>query len=227
MIPRRRSRRVAPRVVIRTPRSLAWRLGMGGAGLALAAVLAAGGYQAGRRAAPVDAAATCATPAVDPLTDPGTAPTRKLVADSANQALLKQLHAAEAELGQLRADLAFFDTLLPASGHGGLQIRNFRVTVGDEAGAPLHYRLLLQGAPAAGQALRFIVTGVRGGRPATVTLPPAPVPAAASSASAALRAYRRVEGELKLPADVGARHVTVEVMQGAQVVASLTADVGT
>lgn len=161
------------------------------------------------------------------MTAASTAPTRRIVADSAQLALQKQLRAAEAELGQLRADLAFFETMLPASGSGGLQVRNLRATVAEGKPGAIHYRLLLQGTPAPGQALRFVVAGQRGGKPATLTLPPAPVPAAASAGSPALRALRRVEGELPLPADMQPRHITVEVMQGAQVAASQRADVGT
>lgn len=153
---------------------------------------------------------------------------------SARQELETQLHAAQAELGRVRDQLAFYEQLLPPGPEGSVDIRSMQI---DREGGGLRYKVLLMrsgrngGAPFAG-ALRFQATGVLKGETVTVDLAPLQVKAEAgpvtatgenlTAASLALQfdQYQRSQGILAVPDGFVPESVTVSVLEGETVRAS-------
>ncbi|MDF2864137.1 MAG: Uncharacterized protein K0S02_4409 [Achromobacter mucicolens] len=153
---------------------------------------------------------------------------------SARQELETQLHAAQAELGRVRDQLAFYEQLLPPGPEGSVDIRSMQI---DREGGGLRYKVLLMrsgrngGTPFAG-ALRFQATGVLKGETVTVDLAPmqlkaetGPVTATGESLTAASLAlqfdqYQRSQGILAVPDGFVPESVTVSVLEGETVRAS-------
>ena len=153
---------------------------------------------------------------------------------SARQELETQLHAAQAEIGRVRDQLAFYEQLLPPGPEGSVDIRGVQI---DREGGGLRYKVLLMrsgrngGAPFAG-ALRFQATGVLKGETVTVDLAPMQVKAESgpvtatgdntAAASLALRfdQYQRSQGILAVPDGFVPESVTVSVLEGETVRAS-------
>jgi hypothetical protein len=102
------------------------------------------------------------------------------MARAAQERLAQQLKTAEADVGQLKEDLGFFESLLPATGDtSGIHVRSFRVALDEAQPRAVHYRLLaMQGGSKAfveqpdfmGE-LQFTISAVRDGKPLTLTLP--------------------------------------------------------
>lgn len=153
---------------------------------------------------------------------------------SARQELETQLHAAQAEIGRVRDQLAFYEQLLPPGPEGTVDIRGAQI---DREGGGLRYKVLLMrsgrngGTPFAG-ALRFQATGVLKGETVTVDLAPmqvkaeaGPVTATGDSTTAASLAlqfdqYQRSQGILAVPEGFVPESVTVSVLEGETVRAS-------
>jgi hypothetical protein len=65
------------------------------------------------------------------------------MARAAQERLAQQLKTAEADVGQLKEDLGFFESLLPATGDtSGIHVRSFRVALDEAQPRAVHYRLL-------------------------------------------------------------------------------------
>lgn len=153
---------------------------------------------------------------------------------AARQELETQLRAAQAEVGRVRDQLAFYEQLLPAGPEGSVDIRGVQI---DREGGGLRYKVLLMrsgrsgGAPFAG-ALRFQATGVLKGETVTVDLAPmqvkaeiGPVTATGETTSAASLAlqfdqYQRSQGILAVPEGFVPESVTISVLEGETVRAS-------
>ncbi len=153
---------------------------------------------------------------------------------SARQELETQLHGAQAELGRVRDQLAFYEQLLPPGPEGTVGIRGAQI---DRDGAGLRYKVLLMrsgrggAAPFAG-TLRFQATGMLKGEIVTVDLAPMQVkaengsePATAENAATASLAlqfdqYQRSQGILALPEGFVPENVTISVLEGDVVRAS-------
>ncbi|MBB1595556.1 DUF6776 family protein [Achromobacter sp. UMC46] len=153
---------------------------------------------------------------------------------SARQELETQLRAAQAEVGRVRDQLAFYEQLLPPGPEGSVDIRGVQI---DREGGGLRYKVLLMrsgrngGSPFAG-ALRFQATGVLKGETVTVDLAPlqvkaetGPVTATGESTTAASLAlqfdqYQRSQGILAVPEGFVPESVTVSVLEGDTVRAS-------
>ncbi len=158
-----------------------------------------------------------------------TAEAQLQMARAAQDRLAQQVKSAETDVAQLKEDLGFFESLLPASGDvSGIHVRSFRVSVEEATPNALHYRLLvMQGGSKAfvEQAefrgdLQFTISAIRAGKPLTLTLPQPnhpPLPAVR------LTHYQRIEGDLAVPQDVEVRAVSVRVVQGGQVRATQSA----
>lgn len=147
---------------------------------------------------------------------------------SARQELETQLHAAQAEIGRVRDQLAFYEQLLPPGPEGSVDIRSVQI---DRQGGGLRYKVLLMrsgrngAAPFAG-ALRFQATGILQGETVTVELAPMQVKAESgpvtatgdntAAASLALRfdQYQRSQGLLAVPDGFVPENVTVSVLEG-------------
>ncbi|WP_313371533.1 DUF6776 family protein [Achromobacter animicus] len=153
---------------------------------------------------------------------------------SARQELETQLHAAQAEVGRVRDQLAFYEQLLPPGPEGSVDIRGVQI---DREGGGLRYKVLLMrsgrngGTPFAG-ALRFQATGVLKGETVTVDLAPMQVKAetgpvtatgenlAAASLALQFDQYQRSQGILAVPEGFVPESVTVSVLEGETVRAS-------
>lgn len=136
-----------------------------------------------------------------------------LRAGSATQeALAKQLRDAESDNLALRADLGFFERLLPATGDG-LAVRSLQAEL--QAPGRLRYQILLMqsGKPLPEFSGRYEVTlsGQRDGKPWSLAMPGGAKPLA-------FKQYARVEGLIDHAPDavVKAVQVTVKDAAGAQ-----------
>lgn len=112
----------------------------------------------------------------------------QLVESATRQGLEQNVRTLDEELAGLRAQLAFYEQLLPSGPPGTVSIRGFSVSKGPDI---LHYRVLLMrsGRPS-GDAfegrLQFVAEGLQDGEGRTLNLEPLAVsdPAQATSASA-------------------------------------------
>lgn len=153
---------------------------------------------------------------------------------AARQELETQLHAAQAEVGRVRDQLAFYEQLLPPGPEGAVGIRSVQI---DRDGVGLRYRVLLMrsgrnGARTFTGTLRFQATGTLKGEVITVALAPMQVKAESGSASetgdivatASLALqfdqYQRSQGILAMPEGFVAERVTISVLEGEVVRAS-------
>lgn len=129
------------------------------------------------------------------------------------QKLADQVRVLEAETQMLKADLGFFERLLPAAGEG-LSIRGLQVE--SAAAGQWRYQLLvMQQAGRSPVEFRgsvvLTLSGVRDGKP---WASPAPVLKQALQ----FRQYRRIDGSFDAPAGVQLKQVQVRVMDEAGVV---------
>ena len=160
----------------------------------------------------------------------GTVDSRLGMAEGAQQQMAEQIKALEAENGQLKEDLAFFDSLLPAPANAaGIYVRSFRIAR-DEA-QPTRWRfrvLLMQGggkafAPVSefeGQ-LALTLNVVQAGKPATIDFPGAGAGAATAPATRVkLTHYQRVEGWVDVPPGTTVKSVVVKVLKDGKIKAS-------
>ena len=119
--------------------------------------------------------------------------------------LTQQLRQAEAEVLALKADLGFFERLLPAAG-ATLAVRSLQA----ESVQPgqLRYQLLVMQSGKAPTEFKgryeLQVTGTLDSKPWTLALPAGPQPIS-------LRQYARVEGRLDYPAGAVVKTVQVRV----------------
>ena len=114
---------------------------------------------------------------------------------AAQERLATQLRQIEAENLALKADLGFFERLLPASGAGeGLAVRSFQVEA--LAAGQLRYQVLvmLNGKPAQGFNGKYDLTvaGMLDGKPWTMAMP-------GGAKTLDLKQYVRLEGRLDHP----------------------------
>jgi hypothetical protein len=143
----------------------------------------------------------------------------------AQQELEKQLKTLEADNAKLKADLSFFESLLPTqAGTKGVVIRSFRLQPEDEPNR-LRYRLLVQqsGRPERDFVgdVSLIVNLQQGGRGWVLTLPDTAVPDA-GPVSLAFRHYQRLEGSFTLPPGAVVRSVMVKIKADGQTQAEQT-----
>lgn len=153
---------------------------------------------------------------------------------SARQELETQLRAAQAEVGRVRDQLAFYEQLLPPGPEGAVDIRSVQI---DRNGGGLRYKVLLMrsgrnGAVPFAGALRFQATGTLKGETVTVDLAPMQVKAesgpvavtgestAAASLALQFDQYQRSQGVLAVPEGFVPESVTVSVLEGETVRAS-------
>lgn len=136
-----------------------------------------------------------------------------------------QMKTLEEDNARLRADLAFFETLLPAPAAArGVVIRSFQLQP-DTDEATLRYRLLVQQS---GRPDRdFVGTVVlkvslqHDGQLTVLQLPHAAHPAA-GPAPLSFRHYQRVEGSFSVPVGAAVRSVQVTISSGGETRAQQT-----
>lgn len=119
--------------------------------------------------------------------------------------LTQQLRQAETEIMALKADLGFFERLLPASGEA-LTVRGLQAELVQPG--QLRYQLLLMQSGKSPAEFKgryeLLVTGTFEGKPWTFSMPSGPQPIS-------LRQYARVEGRLDHPAGAVVKTVQVRV----------------
>lgn len=114
---------------------------------------------------------------------------------AAQRRLAEQIKLSEAEALSLKADLGFFERLLPAGSGDGLAVRAFQV----EAIAPgqLRYQVLVmqpgRAAPEFQGRYDVLLTGTQDGKPWSASLPGGPKPVQ-------IKQYARLEGLIDHPA---------------------------
>jgi hypothetical protein len=220
----------APRVRVRS--SLPWPLRalLGFLAAALAAAAGVGIYEYGRDFAGPDRRQLAAQ--LDQLTtqlrdmtterDRGTALANSYegelkVERAAQDQLLQQVRALEEETTRLKADLAFFDSLLPAGkADKGIVIRSFRLQPDDES-TRMRFRLLIQQSGKADHdfvgSVRMEVKYSQKDGSFVYEIPETDAsPDRVKAFELSFRHYQRLEGTLTLPDGAVARSVVVTVL---------------
>ena len=128
---------------------------------------------------------------------------------TAHERLALQIKSLESENRALRADLGFFEKLIPTSGAEGVSIRGLQAEVmGD---AHLRWQVLViqpvKNAPEFRGKLELSITGQLDGKPWVMQLPDGAQPLQ-------FRQYRRVEGVVDLPASAVVKNVSARVVEG-------------
>jgi len=147
------------------------------------------------------------------------------VEHATREGIAVQMKTLEEDNARLRADLAFFESLLPAPAAArGVVIRSFQLQP-DIDEATLRYRLLVQQS---GRPDRdFVGTVVlkvslqQDGRSTVLQLPDAAHPAA-GPAPLSFRHYQRVEGSFSVPLGTVVRSVQVTISSGGETRAQQT-----
>lgn len=139
---------------------------------------------------------------------------RLKVERSAQEQVRLQVKLLEDENGRLKADLAFFESLLPTPTHAkGVVIRSFRLQADGEPNA-VRYRLLVQQSGRPDRdfvgAASLTVSLVQGGRPWVLQLPDPALPSA-GPVPLSFRHYQRLEGSFSIPAGASVRSVLVRI----------------
>jgi hypothetical protein len=128
---------------------------------------------------------------------------------AAQESLVTQVRALQAENRSLREDLGFFEKLTAANGTGSVAIRGLQAEV--LAGTQLKWQVLViqpvKNAPEFRGRLEVSLSGSRGGKPWMMPLPDGPQPLQ-------FRQYRRVEGMIDLPPDAVVKNVSARVVEG-------------
>jgi hypothetical protein len=156
------------------------------------------------------------------------AESRLVIERSAAKQLAAQVKALEAENSRLKEDLAFFESLLPAStGAQGVAIRRIKIeNVGQNQ---LRYRLLLmQGGKGTNQfvgSLQFALTVVQDGKSAMMIFPERnSAEPERDKFQLSFKHYQRVEGILSLPEGAIAKSIQVRVLEKGQIRAQQSAN---
>lgn len=129
----------------------------------------------------------------------------------AQEQLQLQMRQLEAENQSLRADLGFFERLLPAQAGEALDIRGLHAEPG-ESGLWRWQVLVIQPGrqtPDFKGTLEISLSGTLAGQPWTLSTP--------VRQPVSIRRYLRQEGTIPVPAQVSVKWVTARVLQGATV----------
>jgi hypothetical protein len=122
----------------------------------------------------------------------------------------------ESENQSLRADLGFFEKLIPSVGGSGMAVRGLQAEVLPN-GRQVKWQVLviqpIKDAPEFNGRLELVFTGQQGGKPWTASLAEGPQ-------ALKLRQYARSEGVFDLPPQTQLKGVSAKVMDGAVTKAS-------
>lgn len=128
---------------------------------------------------------------------------------AAQERLVTQVRALEAENRALREDLGFFEKLIPAAGNETIAIRGLQAEV--LAGTQLKWQVLViqpvKNAPEFRGKLELSLSGTLDGKPWMMPLPGGPQPLQ-------FRQYRRLEGMVDLPPQAVVKNVSARVLEG-------------
>ncbi len=139
---------------------------------------------------------------------------------TAAEQLAEQVKNTEAENARLRADLAYLESLLPASGRDQpVAIRRLRV---ESDGAPNRFRyqaLLTRGTTSKGEfsgTLALTVRATLAGKPLTIEIPTGAVDQREAMKVSFTR-YQRIDGRFELPTGAVLRNVQMRLLEGKEV----------
>lgn len=128
---------------------------------------------------------------------------------SAQERLAAQVKALESENRTLRADLGFFEKLIPTGGVESLAIRGLQAEV--LGGTQMKWQVLvIQPVKNAGEfrgKLEMSIAGTLNGKPWMMQLPGGAQPLQ-------FRQYRRIEGLVDLPQQAVVKNVSAKVVEG-------------
>jgi hypothetical protein len=128
----------------------------------------------------------------------------------AQERMLSQVKALQAENEALRGDLGFFEKLIPTSA-GGVAIRALQAEV--LGGTQLKWQVLViqpvKNAPEFRGKLEMRIAGTLDGKPWMLELP------AGGTQPLQFRQYRRIEGMVDLPPQAVVQNVSAKVLEGA------------
>ena len=128
---------------------------------------------------------------------------------AAQERLVTQVRALEAENRALREDLGFFEKLIPAAGNEAIASRGLQAEV--LAGTQLKWQVLViqpvKNAPEFRGKLELSLSGTLDGKPWMMPLPGGPQPLQ-------FRQYRRLEGMVDLPPEAVVKNVSARVLEG-------------
>lgn len=228
----------APRVAVHTPVQWYWRLL--GAAIVLGGALAMAGwmYDAGRRIAGFDRSesqseisalrekVTHLEAELARLRSAANASESHLQIDRATvQRLTEQVRILEGEKSELKENLAVFENLAAGGGNSaGLSLGRLRI---EPDATPGHYRYRVLASMSGNAAkqefkgtLQFQVTVQDAGGQSAIIVLPRPGDADAGSFSISFRAFRSLEGNFRVPADVTLKRVEARLMQNGAILAS-------
>lgn len=130
-------------------------------------------------------------------------------ATSARDGLATQIKMLENENRALRADLGFFQKLIPATSGEGLSIRALHAEV--LAGTQLRWQVMViqpqKNAAEFRGKLLLSISGTLNGKPWIMDLP-------GGAQALQFRQYRRIEGLVDLPPEAVVKNVSAKVMDG-------------
>lgn len=128
---------------------------------------------------------------------------------AAQEKLLAQVRQLEEDNRALRADLGFFERLIPATSGERISIRGLQADALGER--QLKWQVLvmqaMRNAPEFRGKLEVTFAGTQAGRPWTHALP-------GGGIDLSVRQYQRAEGVIDLPEQVVVKNVTVRVVEG-------------
>lgn len=127
----------------------------------------------------------------------------------AQERLLAQNKQLEADNQGLRDELGFFETLIPATGVGGIAIRGLQAEL--RGGHEIKWQVLvmqsLKNAPEFNGRLELSFTGVQNGKPWVANLP-------GGAQAFKLKQYGRIEGVFELPSQTVVKGVNAKILDG-------------
>lgn len=235
----------APRMTVRSQFSWPLRMLGGALVLGLAAAVALWAFDEGRRLtgthsgdlktanAQLREQLSKVTAERDKLsTTADTAESQLKIERTAQTKLAEQVKALESETTKLKEDLAFFESLLPATGkQAGIAIRSAKISADAANPGQIRYRMLVMQAggkafqelPNFSGQLQLQVSLVQAGKPVQMNLPDAQAnPEQAKNWQLDFKQYQRAEGVFTVPAGAQVKSVQVRVLQGGQVRATQT-----
>ena len=154
------------------------------------------------------------------------AASQALVDKTTAERLGAQLRTLEAENAQVKADLAYLESLLPAAGgEGPIAIRRFEV-VPDAAPRQMRYKALLMQTARSGRGfegvLQLVVNTQQGGKRGVITVPPSSGAKTSQGLPVSFKRYQRVEGMFEVPAGSVVTSVQIRVLEAGAVRAQQT-----
>lgn len=146
--------------------------------------------------------------------------TQQMLDAATQQALEQSLGQKQAEIGQLKEQLAFYEHLLPLADKGAVQIRALDV---EQRGDVLHYRLLLQRAtanPVFKGHIEFTAAGQQDQD--SVTIPLTAAGNDSSELAITFEQFLRTAGLLPLPPNFMPDSITMRIFEGKRLRATHT-----